>query len=122
VKGELILILAPVGRDGPLAEQALRAGGFSARACSDIHELCAALGNDVGAAVLTEEALSPGAAARLGEALARQPAWSDLPLIVFGSRDLTVGEAGNLTLLDRPVRMRTLISAVRPAPRARRHR
>ena len=117
---ELILILAPVGRDGSLAEQALRAGGFFARACSNIDELCAALGTEVGAAVLTEEALSSGAVARLETALSQQPAWSDLPLIVFGSRDFTVGEAGNLTLLDRPVRMRTLLSAVRTALRARR--
>ncbi|HZR07520.1 MAG TPA: hybrid sensor histidine kinase/response regulator [Myxococcales bacterium] len=120
MSGELILILAPLGRDGALAEQALRAGGFSARACGSIDELCAELGNDVGAAVLTEEALSPGAILRLEEVLSRQPAWSDLPLIVFGGRDLTVGEAGNLTLLDRPVRMRTLLSAVRTALRARR--
>jgi two-component system, sensor histidine kinase len=120
LNGELILILAPFGRDGALAEQALRAGGFSARSCGNIDELCAALGNDVGAAVLTEEALSPGAILRLQAALSRQAAWSDLPLIVFGSRDLTVGEAGNLTLLDRPVRMRTLLSAVRTALRARR--
>ncbi len=117
---ELILVLAPVGRDGPLAEQALRAGGFSARACADVEELCAALRDDAGAAILTEEALFPAAAARLERALAAQPPWSDLPLIVFGSRDLTVGEAGNLTLLDRPVRMRTLLSAVRTALRARR--
>ena len=120
MKGELIVILAPVGRDGPLAQQALQAGGFSARVCADMDELCAALGDEAGAAVLTEEALFPAAAARLEQTLSRQPPWSDLPLIVFGSRALTVGEAGNLTLLDRPVRMRTLLSAVRTALRARR--
>ena len=120
MNGELIAILAPVGRDGPLAEQALRAGGFSARACATIDDLCDALDQGAGAAVLTEEALIPEVMTRLERALSNQPAWSDLPLIVFGGRELTVGEAGNLTLLDRPVRMRTLLSAVRTALRARR--
>jgi signal transduction histidine kinase/CheY-like chemotaxis protein len=119
VKGERILILAPVGRDGPLAEEALRAAGFEARACSDVEQFCAAI-DDAGAAVLTEEALFPAASARLGQKLAQQPPWSDLPLIVFGSREVALAEVGNVTLLDRPVRMRTLITAVRSALRARR--
>ncbi len=118
--GERILVLAPFGRDGALAEQALGAGGLEARACRDIEDLCREIAAGAGAAVLTEEALFPAAAARLEAALAEQPPWSDLPLIVFGKGESSIGHAANVTLLDRPVRIRTLLSAARAALRARR--
>jgi signal transduction histidine kinase/CheY-like chemotaxis protein len=120
VKGERILVLAPLGRDGALAEQALGGGGLTARACTDIDDLCREIAAGAGAAVLTEEALSPAAAARLEATLAEQPPWSDLPLIIFGKSELSIGHAANVTLLDRPVRIRTLLSAARTALRARR--
>ena len=118
--GERILVLAPVGRDGQLAERALRAGGLEALACVDVDQLCERIAEGAGAAVLTEEALFPAAAARLSEELGRQPPWSDLPLIIFGSRETSGEHAANVTLLDRPARVRTLLSAVRAALRARR--
>jgi len=120
VTGERILVLAPVGRDGQLAERALRAGGLEALACFDIAQLCERIAEGAGAAVLTEEALFPAAAGRLSEELGRQPPWSDLPLIIFGSRETSGEHAANVTLLDRPARVRTLLSAVRAALRARR--
>jgi len=120
VTGERILVLAPVGRDGQLAERALRAGGLEALACADVVQLCERIAEGAGAAVLTEEALFPAAATRLSEELGRQPPWSDLPLIIFGSRETSGEHAANVTLLDRPARVRTLLSAVRAALRARR--
>src|SRR6267378_2746668 len=107
VTGERILVLAPVGRDGQLAERALRAGGLEALACVDVDQLCERIAEGAGAAVLSEE-------------LGRQPPWSDLPLIIFGSRETSGEHAANVTLLDRPARVRTLLSAVRAALRARR--
>jgi len=120
VTRERILVLAPFGRDGVLAEQALGGGGLEARTCTDIEDLCREIGAGAGAAMLAEEALSPSAAARLTAVLAAQPPWSDLPLIVFGKADSAIGHAANVTLLDRPVRIRTLLSAARAALRARR--
>jgi len=120
VTGERILVLAPLGRDGQLAERALRADGLEALACLDVGQLCERIAEGAGAAMLTEEALFPAAATRLSEELGRQPPWSDLPLIIFGSRETSGGHAANVTLLDRPVRVRTHLSAVRAALRARR--
>jgi len=120
VSGERILVLAPFGRDGALAEQALTSGGLPAQACADIKELCREIAAGAGAAVLAEEALFPAAAARLQALLAEQPPWSDLPLIIFGKGESSIGQAANVTLLDRPVRIRTLLSAARAALRARR--
>jgi len=120
VSGERILVLAPFGRDGALAEQALTGGGLPAQACADIEELCREIAAGAGAAVLAEEALFPAAAARLQALLAEQPPWSDFPLIIFGKGESSIGQAANVTLLDRPVRIRTLLSAARAALRARR--
>jgi signal transduction histidine kinase len=62
--------------------------------------------------------------------LENQPAWSDLPILVFTSIDATIqamrptaallAPLGNVTLLDRPVRVATLVSAARAALRTRR--
>ena len=120
MSGERILVLAPFGRDGALAEQALTGGGLPAQACADIEELCREIAAGAGAAVLAEEALFPAAAARLQALLAEQPPWSDFPLIIFGKGESSIGQAANVTLLDRPVRIRTLLSAARAALRARR--
>ena len=60
------------------------------------------------------------------EILAEQPPWSDLPVLVLTRRgadsaalDEAVRTFGNVTLLERPVRGATLLSAVRTAIRAR---
>lgn len=118
-KEERILILAPFGRDGPLARQVIREAGLEARTCASVEELCAQLEEGAAAVLLTEEVLAvPQARAFLGY-LERQPPWSDLPVIVFGASDASLGGSANVTLLDRPVRIRTLVSAVRAALRAR---
>ncbi len=61
--------------------------------------------------------------------MAAQPAWSDLPLILFsavGMEDVAYGRhaaqlarLGNVTLLERPAQPRTLLTAVASALRAR---
>ena len=58
--------------------------------------------------------------------MARQPPWSDLPVLVLtyqGADSPEVSDAlamlGNVTLLERPVRVTALESAVRSALRAR---
>jgi hypothetical protein len=43
-------------------------------------------GEGAGAALITEEALTPAAMTRLREALEEQPAWADLPLLIFTSQ------------------------------------
>jgi signal transduction histidine kinase/CheY-like chemotaxis protein len=61
------------------------------------------------------------------EIFGRQEPWSDLPLIVFTRRSkisdavlAALGPLGNTTILERPVRVSTLISTVQAALRARR--
>lgn len=121
-----VLVLAPTGRDAELTSQVLRRQGFTAAVCRDEHELVCALACGAGTLLLADEALDPVAVDLLVQQLDRQPFWSDLPILV-----LTLGEkspdrvleafgpVGNVSLLERPVAISTLSSAVRAALRAR---
>ena len=124
-----VAVHAPTGRDGPLAVAVLERWGLTTRLCADIESLCAAVSDDTGVLLVAEEALARDTRERLLDTLARQPSWSDIPLIVLTgegelSRSITEGiEAvmtrGNAVLLERPVRVATLITALRSALRAR---
>jgi len=126
---ERILVLAPTGRDATLAEQTLCRAGLDAEVIETPEELASAIDRGAAAVLLAEEALSPRAVDVLAGALERQPPWSDLPLVVFaGAMDRQASSArlewmssrlGNVTLVERPVRVATLVTAVRAALRAR---
>jgi signal transduction histidine kinase/CheY-like chemotaxis protein len=128
---ERILILAPTGRDGEVLRLVLGRAGLAARICDSIDAAVAELEGPTGtgALVLAEEALISGAE-RLVEWVARQPPWCDLPLLVLrsdlaqwdnrSSAAAAFEKLGNVSLLERPLRSETLISAVRSALRARR--
>ncbi|HEX7150371.1 MAG TPA: histidine kinase dimerization/phospho-acceptor domain-containing protein [Thermoanaerobaculia bacterium] len=125
---ERILIVAPTGRDAQLTAAALESAGLATEICPDVDDLCSKL-RDAGAALITEEALTPRAMRCLREALDHQSAWADLPLLIFTSQpsaELTVrsfetlGTRANITMIERPIRVKTLISAAAAALRARR--
>lgn len=124
---QCVLILAPTERDAAVSLAILREAGVAAEACADLPALCRGLAAGAGAAVLTEEAVAGDRAGHLAALVRDQPAWSDFPLVVLttGGADspaaiLALETLGNVTLLDRPVRVSTLISAVRAALRSRR--
>ena len=124
-----MLILAPLGRDAELACGALRSAGLTAESVSDIDALCRGIEDGCGALLITEEALGAQAMRCLRDELERQPAWSDVPILIFTSRpsaELAVrsfeqlGARANVTMIERPIRVKTLVSAARAALRARR--
>ncbi len=129
-EGERVLIFAPTGRDGALTRDLLERSGFAASTCASVEDLAARIGEGAGAVLLAEETLVPAAVGKLAETLATQPAWSDLPIVIFTGAGATIqsrrptlemlAPLGNVTLLDRPVRIATLLSAIRSALRARR--
>ena len=125
-----ILILSPTGRDASLIESVLTAAGMQSESCPDMASLCQELPAGVGALLLAEEALSTPDFENFRSYLTHQEPWSDLPLLVltsggFSSR-LSLDTTGlleascNVTLLERPLRRETLISAAQAALRARR--
>jgi signal transduction histidine kinase len=126
---ERILILAPTGRDAELACTVLTAEGIAAQAMDGVEALCSALDEGAGAVLMTDEVLGADALRCLRETLERQPPWSDVPVVIFTSRpstDLVVrsfehlGARANVTFIERPIRINTMVSAARAALRARR--
>jgi signal transduction histidine kinase/CheY-like chemotaxis protein len=95
-----------------------------------VAQLADAISAPTGLVIVAEEALHERALGLLAAALQRQPSWSDLPVLVFGSsRPDAAADAmllerlaplGNVSLLERPLRVVTLVSAVSAALRARR--
>jgi signal transduction histidine kinase len=125
-----VLVLAPVGRDAALADQALGRAGLVAVVCADLDALCGEVRRGAGALLVAEEAVAGTGLARLTDALADEPAWSDLPVLILlapgGRRDprrpvpSRFDPLRNVTLLDRPVRVAALVSTLQAALRARR--
>ncbi|MEX3959051.1 ATP-binding protein [Trinickia sp. EG282A] len=123
------LILAPHGRDAEIAAALLRQSGTESIICSDLTHLSALLGDDIGCAVLTQEALCDADLAAATAWVARQPPWSDLPFIVLTQRGglsdriadaQRLSEAlGNVIFLERPFHPMTFVSVVQNARRGR---
>ncbi len=123
-----VLIVAPVGRDAELIAAQLRAAGLASDVCADVRSLCGELASGAGAIIITEEALGPDSAAMLMAVLADQPPWSEIPLIILTAALSLEAKAHpfdglvrrtNVTLVDRPVRIKSLLSAAQSALRSR---
>ena len=123
---ERVLIFAPQGRDGELAASVLSDCALEAMTCRSLDELICEMSAGAGCLVVAEEALTPAAMAALAEPLASQPPWSDLPFVVFSAMHRRAAGAdplrslGHVAVLDRPTKIRALVSAVSTALRARR--
>ncbi len=120
---ERILVLAPVADAAAFCETVLGRAGLAARVCRDLDELCRELEAGAGALLLIDAAPVAPPPASLLEALRRQPAWSDLPVLVLADAPVVASGVellGNVTVHERPVREATLLSAMRTALRARR--
>jgi signal transduction histidine kinase/ActR/RegA family two-component response regulator len=119
-----VLVLAPTARDAATTLQLLHGASVDACACETLPQLCAEAENGAAALLVTEEALAPPGGEPVRQLVSRQPAWSDLPLLVLtrntaSARLVDFELFGNVTLLDRPVRVSTLVSAVKTAIRSR---
>ena len=122
-----VLVLAPGSKDAAVAVSVFNTAGLHCECCSDLADLCERLNQGAGAIVVPEEAIVPDRHDSLAEWLRNQPPWSDLPILVLaqsGADSAAIAQAmdllGNVTVLERPVRVAALVSAVRVALRARR--
>jgi two-component system, sensor histidine kinase len=129
----LVLVLAPTGRDGALCCSVLHdRAGLATLSCPDVGDLCRQIGRGAGAVIIAEEAIDIWSARQLMDTLVAQLPWSDLPVIILASsqEQMTDGsngvpiavlrQRGNVTVLDRPLRIVTLVTTVLAALRARR--
>jgi len=127
---ERAIILAPLGRDGPLAAQILKEAGFPAEIRGTLPALVEELEKGAGLAIIADEAVHSADLRSLASFLKRQPPWSDLPIILLthhgGGPERNPAAArvaeilGNASFLERPFHPTTLASMVRSAVRSRR--
>ncbi|WP_406698232.1 ATP-binding protein [Singulisphaera sp. Ch08] len=120
---ERVLVLMPTARDGERMGEVLAKEGLDCLVCTDIDHVCREIERGAGAALLTEEAVAGDRNGSLAAALKEQPPWSDLPLVLLakeGVGDASIRESMNVTLVERPLKVRSLLSVVRAALRSRR--
>jgi PAS domain S-box-containing protein len=125
-----VAVLTPTGQDGRIAGRVLERGGLHPRVCASMDDVCGLIEREqVGVLLLAEEALIEGSREKLFQALSHQPSWSDVPIVILTGEDELSGalpralkgvaEKGNVTLLERPVRVTTLTTVIRSGLRAR---
>jgi signal transduction histidine kinase/ActR/RegA family two-component response regulator len=127
-ESERVLLLTPHGRDGEVAAKVLTGAGLETVLCSSMEEVCEEIGLGAGAVLIAVEALGRQAMRTLVECLDEQASWSELPLILFAAPQSDratppidpIDQRAHITILDRPLRTKTLISATRSALRSRR--
>lgn len=109
-----------------MANAVLARAQISTHSCANLGELVRELQVGAGAVMLAEEVLADPAAAALNEVLGSQSPWSDVPVLILarqGADSRVIADAmdklANVTVIERPMRVASLISTVRTALRAR---
>jgi signal transduction histidine kinase/CheY-like chemotaxis protein len=122
-----VLVRGATARDDSMTVRELSRASILARSCPDLGTMLADLRAGAGALLLAEECLSDPGAQALFQHVSGQPPWSDLPVLILarqGANSTAISDAlalgFNVTVLERPIRVAALISAVRSALRGRR--
>jgi len=124
---ERVLVLAPTAADAVLSRSIIADAGLECRVCHGLLDLVEEMSAGMGALLLTEDTLSDQPASQLAAAVHDQGPWSDLPIILLSRSgadsevaDWALRKLGNVTVLEQPVRVTTLVSTLQTAIRARR--
>jgi len=126
---ERVLIFAPFGCDGAIAQRVLDELEIPAHVCASMMSLCEELQGGVGAALITEEALWDPELDHLIDVFDSQPSWSAIPLVIAANIDHDLYKREHLlrrlehykvTFLSRPVVIVSLASMLRSALASRR--
>src|SRR4029077_13146696 len=123
-----VLVAVPGDKDlmSTLAKQ-----GFRVRACKNLTEVIKRFDCSTDAIVLAQATLAPSKIHLLAKAVATQPPWSDVPMIVLakagsGGKKASqcaieiLGDA-NVLVLPPPFRIVALVTALRSVAQRRRH-
>ncbi|HEX5458543.1 MAG TPA: ATP-binding protein [Steroidobacteraceae bacterium] len=109
-----------------MTREVLRRVNLLCTVCHEASEVAHEIDAGSGVLVMTDAALVLPSIQTILASLSRQPAWSDLPVVLLCQTDPhTPAVAGifsaftNVTVLDRPTSARTLVSAVQAALRGR---
>ena len=123
-----VLALMPSERDSERTLHLLTEASLACTACRDMSALCDELRRGAGALLLTDEMVVADIARQLEETLREQPTWSAIPILLLARegtaermQQSTLGAYNSVVVIERPVRTRSLVSAIRSALRARRN-
>jgi len=121
-----ILLVAPTKRDGTITQGLLAEAGVGCFICGDLEHLAREVDNGADALLLTGEALAAREFDQVLAVLANQPSWSDLSVVVLLPpsplslrAQRVLDSLSNVTLLERPAPVRSVVSAVQTAIRGR---
>ncbi len=126
----VVRIVAPTGKDAAMLVDTLTRASIAAEACPDLHSFLRDRTDErLGPLLLTEEALTLTLIEFLSAYIHHQPSWSDIPILILTSSGRETARSrqlerereplGSPILLERPIRVATLVSSVRAAVRAR---
>src|SRR4030095_12608592 len=123
-----VLVAVPGGKG---LTSTLAKHGFRVRACQNLAELSERFDRSTDAIVLGQTSLVPRKMHLLAKALATQPPWSDVPVILLAKagsegkkvsrRALQILGDTNVLVFPPPLRIVALVTALRAAARTRRH-
>ncbi|WP_243372205.1 ATP-binding protein [Geotalea sp. SG265] len=121
-----VLVLVPDSKDSRSIPPVLKRVGVDAVMCSTLEQVCSEIDKGTGALLLDEKALSRPTNHCLTSILDNQPSWSELPIIILLRHGPESGVArsslllpADVTLVELPVRVNTLVAVVRSALRSR---
>ncbi|MCE9604353.1 MAG: response regulator [Planctomycetia bacterium] len=121
-----ILVVAPTKRDGDVSCALLAKAGVGCLVCRDLDHAAREIGRGADALLLTGDALASLEFGQVLTILANQPAWSDLAVVVLlqpsplsRRAQRALDALSNVTLLERPAPVRSVVSAVQTAIRGR---
>jgi PAS domain S-box-containing protein len=120
-----LLVLPTTSADAAAMGKLFTSSRIEFDVCQDLPHLCEQHRAGSGGLIIAEEALI-GDPRELIHCISHQPVWSDLPIILLSRSGRessalanTIGNLGNVSVVERPVRTSTLITLVRSVLRAR---
>jgi signal transduction histidine kinase len=125
-----VLVCAPFGKDAEILTEIVSSEGLRVSHCASLKKLADQFSERTDFLVLTEEALVSSSLQAIQRTLRKQEPWSDVPIILLASAGAApsrwttgfvsklAGDA-NISILERPVRVPTILSVLRSAKRAR---
>jgi len=123
-----VLVFAPLGRDAEVTAEILGRGDLETAICEDVDALCRGLQEGAGLVLMTAEALTSEGMAKVAAMLDAQPPWSEMPFtILVAQADIArtmssfdpLGDRAHITLVDRPIQVKMLLSVCEAAVRSR---